>query len=218
MAFADDLLKLAQDIANLPAADRRQANLRRAVSTAYYALFHLLISEATLNCGRPELRPALGRLFDHGPMNTASTNKEADLNAYFNNHPSESPERVVAGHLRSVAKTFVRAQQRRIDADYNLGKEVEETDMLTQLETVTTHSRVGTLSAMKRARRLIFSQCLAARNAGRRGPVLPSKRNPAGINTDRRLPSQSCNRGPWERNTRNTSGIRVPRMVNGIRT
>src|ERR1700730_7710734 len=99
MAFADDLLELAQDMANLPAANRRQANLRRADSTAYYALFHLLISKATLNWARADLRPALGRLFEHGPMNTASINKEAELNAYFNNHPSESPERIVAEHL-----------------------------------------------------------------------------------------------------------------------
>ncbi|HXB72366.1 MAG TPA: hypothetical protein VNY05_29275 [Candidatus Acidoferrales bacterium] len=137
MAFADDLLELAQDIANLPADSRRQAIMRRAISTAYYALFHLLISEATLNWARAELRPTLGRLFDHGPMYTASTNKEAELNAYFNNNPAESTEREIAEHLRTVANTFVQAQQRRIDADYNMGNEVTEIEMLTQLETVT---------------------------------------------------------------------------------
>jgi hypothetical protein len=134
--LADDLLELAQDIANLPSTDRRQANLRRSISTAYYALFHLLISEATLNWSRPELRPALGRLFDHGPMYTASLNKEAELNSYFNSHPDDSPERIVAQHLRTVAETFVQAQQSRIAADYNLAKDVAESDLLTQLETV----------------------------------------------------------------------------------
>ncbi len=56
MAFPDDLLELAQDLLNLHPESSHQASLRRAVSTAYYALFHLLISEATANWGRPELR------------------------------------------------------------------------------------------------------------------------------------------------------------------
>jgi len=73
----------------IPSEARRQANLRRSVSTAYYALFHLLISEATLNWARPELRPMLGRLFDHGPMCSASENKEADLNRYLGDDPPE---------------------------------------------------------------------------------------------------------------------------------
>jgi len=136
MALANGLLELAQDIAKLH-ANPRQASLRRAISTAYYALFHLLISQATLNWARPELRPALGRLFDHGPMNTASTNKVADLNTYFNDDPPESSERIVSGHLRTVAKAFVQSQQRRIDADYNTAKEVTDFDMLTQIDIVT---------------------------------------------------------------------------------
>jgi hypothetical protein len=88
MAFADDdLLALAQGIANLPSETRRQANLRRSVSTAYYALFHLLSSEATLNWARPELEPMLGRLFDHGPMRSTSEEKEAELNRYLADRP-----------------------------------------------------------------------------------------------------------------------------------
>jgi hypothetical protein len=137
MAFADDLLALAQDIANLPSEARRQANLRRAVSTAYYALFHLLISEATLNWARPELWPTLGRLFDHGPMYSTSVTREAELNAYFKGNPPESSERTVAQHLLTVSKAFVQAQQRRVDADYNMGREVTETETLTQIESVT---------------------------------------------------------------------------------
>ena len=44
MAFADDLLAQAYHLARLD--PESQANLRRAVSTGYYALFHLLIDEA----------------------------------------------------------------------------------------------------------------------------------------------------------------------------
>jgi hypothetical protein len=42
-----------------------QASLRRAVSTAYYALFHLPIDEAVGNWGVPRQR---SRTFDHGKM------------------------------------------------------------------------------------------------------------------------------------------------------
>lgn len=45
MAFADDLLEQAYHLANLDSGEPKQASLRRAVSTAYYALFHLLIDE-----------------------------------------------------------------------------------------------------------------------------------------------------------------------------
>ena len=43
MAFADDLLKQAFLLLNKEPRTPTQASLRRSVSTAYYALFHLLI-------------------------------------------------------------------------------------------------------------------------------------------------------------------------------
>jgi len=49
MAYPDDLLQLAQEIANLHSDVAHQPSLRRAVSTGYYALFHLLISDAIAN-------------------------------------------------------------------------------------------------------------------------------------------------------------------------
>lgn len=47
MAYAEELLEFAQELANLHPDAPHQPSLRRAVSTAYDALFHLLISEAT---------------------------------------------------------------------------------------------------------------------------------------------------------------------------
>ena len=49
----------------------RQASLRRAVSTAYYALFHLLTLAVTENWKQPRLRPSLARAFEHRRMNAA---------------------------------------------------------------------------------------------------------------------------------------------------
>lgn len=62
MSRDDDLLQLAEELSKLHAPNHRQVDLSRAVSTAYYALFHLLISEATVNWRRESLRPILGRI------------------------------------------------------------------------------------------------------------------------------------------------------------
>lgn len=51
MPFPDDLLEQAYDLAQKEATDPKQASLRRAVSTAYYALFHLLVEEAVSKWG-----------------------------------------------------------------------------------------------------------------------------------------------------------------------
>jgi len=68
MAFADDLLQQADHLANLESGEPKQASLRRAVSTAYYALFHLLIDQAVGNWGVERQRGVLARTFDHGKM------------------------------------------------------------------------------------------------------------------------------------------------------
>jgi hypothetical protein len=47
--------------------------LRRAVSTACYALFHLLIEESALRwSGTPEARTGMERGFQHGSMKNTS--------------------------------------------------------------------------------------------------------------------------------------------------
>ena len=68
MAFPAHLLEQAKHLANREKRRPRQASLRRAVSTVYYALFHLLIHEATLNWKRVEQRAQLARFFEHGKM------------------------------------------------------------------------------------------------------------------------------------------------------
>src|SRR5260370_42629846 len=123
MPFPDDLLELAKYPANLHSKNRHQASLRRAVSTAYYALFHLLISETTANWARPELRAILGRCFDHGPMKTASETNVSQINTALKDNPPDSAEKTVAIHHRTVAKPFIQAHQQRNDADYNTAKE-----------------------------------------------------------------------------------------------
>src|SRR5581483_108862 len=54
-----------------------QAAVRRSISTAYYALFHLLIQDACANWARPEHRVQLARVFEHKQMNAASERHRA---------------------------------------------------------------------------------------------------------------------------------------------
>jgi hypothetical protein len=130
MAYADDLLELAKHLAQLEPTNPRQACLRRSVSTAYYALFHLLISEATANWGRPELRSELGRVFEHGKMKNASLKIKKK-------NPSSLHEGAVSDHLHAVADTFIQVQQRREEADYDTGKEWARTDVDAVINAVT---------------------------------------------------------------------------------
>ena len=136
MSFPEDLLELAQELAGLHPETPHQASLRRAVSTAYYAIFHLLIAEATANWSRPELRTILGRCFDHGPMKTASETKVSQINKELEDNPADGPKKAVANHLRTVAKVFIQAQQRRNDADYNMAREWTPVEAYAQIASV----------------------------------------------------------------------------------
>jgi uncharacterized protein (UPF0332 family) len=136
MAYADELLELAQDIANLHPQYPHQPSLRRAVSTAYYALFHLLISEATSNWSPPELRATLARVFDHGPMKQAADKKVSELNTYFKEKPAEGWQRTVSFHLHNVADTFAQAQYHRNEADYNTARHWELTEVSLHIDSI----------------------------------------------------------------------------------
>ena len=111
MAFHDDLLEQAIQLVHKEPRKPKQASLRRAVSTAYYALFHLLVDQATANWRRADSRMALGRAFDHSHMKNASNRV---LNLKF---PDEKPSAI--RDLKLVAKTFVKLQELRHSADYD---------------------------------------------------------------------------------------------------
>src|ERR1022692_4150586 len=98
MALHDDLLDQAIQLVHKEPKNPKQASLRRAVSTAYYALFHLLISESVANWGRVNMRASLGRAFDHGTMKDASKKVE---NAPY---PGVDPQ--VVKDLRFVGRAF----------------------------------------------------------------------------------------------------------------
>jgi len=129
MGLPEDLLEQAQHLARRERRRPKQASLRRAISDAYYALFHLPISEAIQNWKRPQERFALARMFEHSSIKSACANKRNELNRYFKTRPSPGHELTVAQHLHVVAATFVRMHEQREDADYNYSTNWTRTDV-----------------------------------------------------------------------------------------
>ncbi len=113
MAYAEELLQQAFHLAGKDPDPPKEASLRRAVSTGYYALFHLLIGDAVINWSREKDRAQLGRVFEHRRMKTAS--KEI-----LDRKPA-TPDPVL-DRLKKIAKTFVRLQEKRESADYDNSK------------------------------------------------------------------------------------------------
>ena len=72
MSLPRDRLAQAKLLATKEKSRPKQASLRRSVSAAYYALFHLLVDAAAgrlvSGADRQPLRECLSRAFDHGVM------------------------------------------------------------------------------------------------------------------------------------------------------
>jgi hypothetical protein len=148
MAYHDDLLSQAINLVHT--APSTQASLRRAVSAAYYAVFHFLVAEATSNWNNVKLRAALGRAYDHGIMRTASNRL---LNTRDFPFTAENPQ--VVASLRVVALTFTQLQEDRHFADYNLTEDLGPTDALNQANSLKRSCTPGRPSAATRSHRNI---------------------------------------------------------------
>jgi hypothetical protein len=97
----------------------KQASLRRAVSTEYYALFHLFSIETAKNWKRAAERPIIARMLDHMPMSKLCTAKRDELNEYFKTRPAAGNLLNVRKHLHLITSTFVEMLQHPHTADYN---------------------------------------------------------------------------------------------------
>ena len=106
-----------------------EANVRRAVSSAYYALFHLLIRDAVANWKHADQHARLARSFDHKRMKDAST---AILKEMVNipTPPTAAADAEQAARFRlsTIAQAFVDLQQARHKADYDVGEPFRAVD------------------------------------------------------------------------------------------
>lgn len=115
----DDLLEQASHLATRDRTGKpKQANLRRGVSSAYYALFHLLVTEASSRLlarkALAGLRGGLARQFSHEGVKAAS--RAIASGGTLTGLGSVS----VPADLKKVAQAVVDLQQARHDADYDL--------------------------------------------------------------------------------------------------
>ena len=121
MAFADDLLNDAHHLAARGGKSPKQSSLRRAVSTAYYALFHLLVADFVLNWKTKGQRARLGRMFEHRKMSQAPYKFKG-----------ETPDPVEAD-LKRVIAAFGRLQDERYTADYDVATIWSRSDVMRTL-------------------------------------------------------------------------------------
>ena len=106
-----DLVKTSRELAQVSRGRPREANLRRAVSTAYYAMFHCL-AESCANLlvggqGSERSQHAWNqayRALDHGQARRRCRNQDI-----INRFPSE---------IQDFANLFVEMQAKRHSADY----------------------------------------------------------------------------------------------------
>jgi uncharacterized protein (UPF0332 family) len=126
----EELLEQAKFLLTLPP---NQANLRRAVSTAYYSLFHLLIRETALKWSEPAHQARIARIFEHDRMKRVSGATLKILATKIDVGDSSSIEAISRKELINVAQSFVILQQARHDADYNLEKPLDADEAIAQV-------------------------------------------------------------------------------------
>ncbi len=122
MAHHDDLLLLARQMVDRNPGTPVEAELRRAVSTAYYALFHLLIDKGTSRLVTlPALRPRVARTFEHKWMlQVCQEYVKATPAGPVSPGDYVLKGNTIPGALVTIASTFVDLQELRHTADYNL--------------------------------------------------------------------------------------------------
>ena len=127
MAYHDELLQQAFDLVDRVPANPKQADLRRGVSAAYYAVFHLLISETITHWSLDSSRNALGRMFEHSVMKRVSMKvSDSKLSSLTGETPS------AAESLRGVANAFSQLQDKRKIADYVRQRDARRQEFLSQ--------------------------------------------------------------------------------------
>lgn len=142
MALPHDLLAQARALATNEPRRPRQASLRRAVSTAYYALFHLLAAEAAARfltgVDRQPLRAQLQRAFAHTTMAEACKEIRKPNGGRL---AASIPGSPVQSELASLAGAFLDLQEARNEADYNVSRDLRRSDVLDLLEVAETAFR-----------------------------------------------------------------------------
>jgi len=106
------------------------ATLKRCISTAYYAVFSLLVHAASSmlagnSAGRKELRGYVARAFSHNEMAEAC---KGFAGGNLNKGLKPCLQSAISTDLKDIAATFRSLQQSRHDSDYNILQKPKKTD------------------------------------------------------------------------------------------
>jgi hypothetical protein len=119
VSLASDLLDQASTLTALDPMKPKQASLRRAISTAYYSVFHLLIDDGARRVtSNLTLQPYVARSFQHTAIKEAAKKVIAQS---MTPPPWPAPlfSAPIEPELIRVCNTFIDLQSLRHSADYN---------------------------------------------------------------------------------------------------
>jgi hypothetical protein len=123
-----ELLQLARDLAVLDPRRPRQVALRRAVSTAYYALYHRIVLDGANHLvgywaagDDAAVGEAATRWFTHTRVAAACAVFAGATPAgrFGSKAGAAVAKRAVSAELQTVARAFLELQSRRHEADYD---------------------------------------------------------------------------------------------------
>ncbi len=137
MSLHADLLEQAKHLLRKEPRRPKQASLRRAVSAAYYALFHLLVHESSKRlisgAAHDRLRALTVRAFEHGTMKQASR-------AFASGGPPPNLQAVLPhgapAEIREIADVFIDLQTARHSADYDVTRTLTRHEAQTLVDQV----------------------------------------------------------------------------------
>jgi uncharacterized protein (UPF0332 family) len=145
LTFARDLLEQAELLANKEPRRPKQASLRRAVSAAYYALFHLVIEDPANTLTPPApvgLRRVVQRAFQHGQIKAACKDFVDGDSAKRRDQANSTRlpaalEAIIVFPLDpalvTVLTAFVDLQEARHKADYDLTEQWNRVEALSKI-------------------------------------------------------------------------------------
>ncbi|MDE2760139.1 MAG: hypothetical protein OXH90_07575 [Paracoccaceae bacterium] len=124
--FPDDLIKTARGLVNLDQNSHGQANLKRALSTAYYAMFHALCRNCADSFVGTEEDNRSQRAWEHAY-------RVLDHKPTKNRCNDQEFKRSFPEGVQDFARKFIELQEKRHDADYNPSYTLTSNDVLNDI-------------------------------------------------------------------------------------
>ena len=142
MALHHDLLEQASHLALREPKKPKQASLRRAVSAAYYALFHLLVAQGALLLSPRQpsgLNILIIRAFNHGQMREVCSGFVAISSTPRSQRVPAATRELLSLPLEpdlvQVLQAFVDLQEARHQADYDVAKDWNRLNVINHVQT-----------------------------------------------------------------------------------